>query len=462
MKVAFCSSEVVPFSKTGGLADVCGSLPKNLAKEGCQVKIFMPFYKNINPENFYDGFATTRVTENLEVVFIRNDSYFFRDYLYTTPSGDYPDNLERFSFFCKKVFEVLKKIEFSADIFHTNDWQTSLVNIYLKILYKNDKFFKGAKSILTIHNLAYQGIFSKEKFSCLGIDEEYFSPSYLEFYGKINLLKGGIIFADMVNTVSPTYSRQIQTKEFGCGLESVLRQRKDRLWGVLNGIDVEIWNPCQDSFIYQRYSSSSIEEKYINKVKLREELGLRKDENIFLLGMVTRLAEQKGIDILIKALDKILEKYQLVVLGTGDEVYHQQLEKKAKNRGEVFSLNLKFDETLAHKIYAASDVFLLPSRFEPCGLSQMISYRYGTIPIVHHTGGLADTVKDYSRGGGGFVFKRYHPKALLEAIMRAEALFKSDRKEWISLMKKVMEYDFSWQKTAKDYIKMYEKCLSLD
>ncbi|RLD15231.1 MAG: glycogen synthase, partial [Caldiserica bacterium] len=310
--------------------------------------------------------------------------------------------------------------------------------------------------------LAYQGIFSKEKFSCLGIDEEYFSPSYLEFYGKINLLKGGIIFADMVNTVSPTYSRQIQTKEFGCGLESVLRQRKDRLWGVLNGIDVEIWNPCQDSFIYQRYSSSSIEEKYINKVKLREELGLRKDENIFLLGMVTRLAEQKGIDILIKALDKILEKYQLVVLGTGDEVYHQQLEKKAKNRGEVFSLNLKFDETLAHKIYAASDVFLLPSRFEPCGLSQMISYRYGTIPIVHHTGGLADTVKDYSRGGGGFVFKRYHPKALLEAIMRAEALFKSDRKEWISLMKKVMEYDFSWQKTAKDYIKMYEKCLSLD
>lgn len=460
MKIAFFSSEVFPFAKTGGLADVSGSLPKSLVKENCEVKIFMPFYKNIKPEKTYDEFAVTHLADNLEVIFIRNDEYFFRDHLYTTEKGDYPDNLERFSFFCKKIFDIIKKINFSPQIFHANDWQTSLVNIYLKILYKNDKFFKGAKSVLTIHNLAYQGIFPKEKFSVLGIDEKYFSPQYLEFYGKINLLKGGIVFSDMVNTVSPTYSRQIQTKEFGCGLEGVLREKSFRLWGILNGIDTEVWDPQKDNFIYKKYSKSSLKDKFVNKKELQKELGLKIGDDFFLLGIVTRLAEQKGIDILIKALDKILDKYQLVLLGTGDRVYHEVLEKKRKDREKVFSLNLKFDEVLAHKIYAGCDAFLLPSRFEPCGLSQMISYRYGTPPIVHHTGGLKDTVEDYSKGGGGFVFAEYHPSALMEAIEKAESVFK-DKQKWLSLLAKIMEYDFSWRKTAKEYIRMYKECLSL-
>ncbi|RKY38764.1 MAG: glycogen synthase, partial [Candidatus Omnitrophota bacterium] len=264
MKIAFFSSEVFPFAKTGGLADVSGALPLSLAEQGCKVKVFMPLYKNIKPEKVYDDYATSQLGKNIEIIFIKHDEYFLRDYLYTTPDGDYPDNLERFSFFCKKCFDILKRINFSPHIFHANDWQTSLVNIYLKILYKNDKFFNRSKSILTIHNLAYQGIFEKEKFSHLGISWDYFSLKYLEFYGKINILKGGIVFSDMVNTVSPTYAKQIQTPDYGCGLDGVLREKRERLLGILNGIDYKVWNPSRDEFIYKKYSWRTLEGKWEN------------------------------------------------------------------------------------------------------------------------------------------------------------------------------------------------------
>lgn len=460
MKVAFFSSEVFPFAKTGGLADVSGTLPLALAKEGCTVKVFMPLYKDITPQKVYDEYGITPLGKNAEIIFVKNDNYFFREHLYGALSGDYPDNLERFSFFCAKSLELLKKLKFSPDIIHANDWQAALLNIYLKILHKNDTFYKRTKTVLTIHNLAYQGIFEKEKFPLLTINWDYFSYKYLEYYGKINLLKGGIVFSDMVNTVSPTYAKQIQTPEYGCGLDGVLRGKREYLCGILNAIDYNVWSPAKDTYIYKSYSSSTLEDKYVNKRKFQKEMGLKVSKTAFLLGMVSRLAEQKGIDIFSKALNTILKKFQVVILGFGDQRYHKILKKKADKYKNSFSLNLKFDETLAHKIYASVDAFLMPSRFEPCGLSQMISYKYGTVPIVQHTGGLIDTVTDYEQGGGGFVFTRYDYKDLADTIARAAQVYEQKDK-WVLLMRKITRYNFSWAKTAKDYIKMYERCQSM-
>ncbi len=460
MKIAFFSSEVFPFAKTGGLADVSGALPLALAKAGCKVKIFMPWYKKIKPEKEGDGYGLLSLGKDIEAVFIKNDEYYLRDNLYGTSAGDYPDNLERFSFYCRKSLELLKKMKFSPDIAHANDWQAALINIYLKILYKNDTFYKRTKTVLTIHNLAYQGLFEKEKFPLLGISPDYFSQEYLEFYGKINLLKGGIVFSDMVNTVSPTYARQIQTHEYGCGLDGVLRGKGKHLCGIINAIDYNVWSPAKDKLIYNTYSDSSLEDKYANKKQFQKEMGLKVSKKTFLLGMVSRLAEQKGVDILSQALDRLLKKYQVVILGTGDEHYHKLLTRKAKKYKDSFSLNLKFDEGLAHRIYAASDAFLMPSRFEPCGLSQMISYKYATVPIVQHTGGLVDSVTDYEDKGGGFVFSSYSAKALEETIDRAAAVY-SDRDAWTALMHKISKYSFSWTKTAKEYIRMYETCQSM-
>ncbi|MEM7816563.1 MAG: glycogen/starch synthase [Candidatus Aenigmatarchaeota archaeon] len=459
MKVAFCSSEVFPFAKTGGLADVSGALPLALAKQKCQVKVFMPLYKNIKPQKVFGEFGLTK-EKNVEFIFIKNDNFFMRDALYGTPQGDYPDNLERFSFFCRQVLEILKKLNFSPDIIHSNDWQASLVNIYLKTLYKNDNFFKNTKCLLTIHNLAYQGLFDVEKYPIIGLGWEYFNMHCLEFYGKVNLLKGGIVFSDMINTVSPTYAKQIQTPDYGCGLDGVLREKRDRLVGILNAIDYSVWDPKIDKLIYKNYSPLDLENKYENKIKFQKELGLKVDKNILFLGMVSRLAEQKGIDILSEALPQILKKYQVVILGFGDEKYHTILKKLTTKFKKNFSLNLKFDEVLAHKIYAGCDCFLMPSKFEPCGLSQMISYKYATVPIVHHTGGLADTVIDVNEDGGGFVFHNYDPQDLIFTVERAQGLF-LQKKLWQNLLKKITKYNFSWEVTASKYIEIYKKCQSL-
>jgi starch synthase len=281
----------------------------------------------------------------------------------------------------------------------------------------------------------------------------------LEFYGKINLLKGGIVFSDMVNTVSPTYAKQIQTPDYGCGLDGVLREKRENLCGILNAIDYKIWNPKIDTYIYKNYSSQSVEDKYANKRKFQKEMGLNISKNVLLLGMVSRLAEQKGIDILSSALDYLLKKYQVVILGVGDEKYHKILKKKVAKFKKSFSLNLKFDEALAHRIYASCDCFLMPSRFEPCGLSQMISYKYATVPIVHHTGGLVDTVIDVTQGGGGFVFYNYTHKDLISAVERAEDVYRN-KEDWIKLIKKITRYNFSWENTASRYIDMYKRVLN--
>jgi len=459
MKIAFCSSEVFPYAKTGGLADVSGALPFALAKEGCEVKVFMPFYKNIKPQEVNNEYGYTKQDE-VEFYFIKHDSYFGRDGLYGNSKGDYPDNLERFSFYCRKVLELLPKLDFSPDIIHCNDWQASLVNIYLKIIYGADEFYRNTRSVLTIHNLAYQGLFKKEKYPLLGIPGEYFNFRYLEFYNKINLLKGGIVFSDMVNTVSPTYAKQIQTPDYGAGLDVVLREKREHLCGILNAIDYKVWNPKTDEHIYKRYGEDSLGDKQVNKIKFQKELGLDVGKSKLFLGMVSRLAEQKGVDILSEAMDYILKKCQVVILGTGDQKYHKILKSKASKNKKSFSLHLKFDEKLAHRIYASCDGFLLPSRFEPCGLSQMISYKYATVPVVHHTGGLKDTVHDYSDSGGGFVFSHYSSDDLIYAIDKTERVFE-DKKEWEKLLKKISLYNFSWEVAARNYIEMYRRCLSL-
>jgi len=453
MNIVICSSEVFPFAKTGGLADVTGALSIALGKLKNEVKVFMPLYKNIKPDKLYDDYGLTK-EGNVEFIFIKNDVFFYRDGLYGTSSGDYSDNLERFCFFSKKVLEIIKRINFKPDIVHSHDWQAAPVIIYLKTIYKDDEFYKNAKTILTIHNLAYQGIFNKEKYEVIGISWDYFNMHCLEFYDKVNLLKGGIVFADAINTVSPNYAKQIQTPQYGCGLDGVLRERANRLFGILNAIDYSVWDPKIDNLIYKKYSPENLEDKYINKKKLQSDLGLLVDKNKFLLGMVSRLAEQKGIDIISNNLEELAKNYQLVILGVGDERYHQILKKFSKKFKKSFSLNLKFDETLAHRIYAGCDAFLLPSRFEPCGLSQMISYKYATVPIVHHTGGLADTVVDYEEEGGGFVFKEYSTFDFLLAVERAYKVFKK-KKEWLNLLKKITKYNFSWDVSAKQYIKLY-------
>jgi len=456
MKVAFCSSEVFPYAKTGGLGDVSAALPEDLVKAGVEVKVFMPLHKGIEPQEMHDRFGITKQGP-IEVFFIKNDDYFLRDSIYVGDDGhDYPDSLERFSFYSKEVLEVLKKIDYCPDIIHSNDWQTALVNVYLKTLYKDDTFFKNTKCILTIHNFAYQGLSVKEKFPLLGISDKFFDKEYFEFHGKVNLLKGGIIFSDIVTTVSPTYAKQIQTREFGCGLEGVLRKKGKNLIGILNAIDYTIWNPATDDLIYKKYSPETLESKAINKTNLQRQLGLREDKDILFIGMVSRLAEQKGIDILSQAIDKIVSKCQLVILGVGEPRYHRILEKKAAKFKGSFSLALKFDEALAHKIYAGVDVFLLPSRFEPCGLSQMISYKYATLPLANHTGGLVDTVVDVSSGGGGFLFNNYDSSDLLSAVEEAQEVF-SNKSRWQTILEKVTKFDFSWEVAAAKYIEVYRK-----
>lgn len=459
MKIAICASEVVPFAKTGGLADVAGALPLALGELGQDVIVVMPGYKEIQNscltagrQKLKEGVSYSIISKNIKVYFIENDKYFNRDGLYGDKSGDYKDNLDRFSYYCRRTLDLLKEINFKPDIIHVHDWQAALVLVYLKTLYKKDPLYKNTGTILTIHNIGYQGLFAKEEFPKMGLDWSLFNIEILEFYGKINILKGGIVFSDIINTVSPTYSKEIQTKEFGFGLEGVLSKRKQSVFGVLNGLDYSIWNPETDKLIVKNYSSLNLQDKYKNKEELQRICKLPIKMDIPLLGIVSRLAEQKGFDILASSIEAICKMdLQLVILGTGDLKYHIILEDLAKKFPKVISLHLKFDNPLAHKIYAGSDIFLMPSKYEPCGLGQMISLRYGTLPLVFKTGGLADTVtKD-----NGFVFDKYRKEDLIKTVEKAIQTFKN-KKIWLELIQRAMQYNFSWQESAKQYLKLYE------
>ncbi len=477
MKIAIASPEVFPFAKTGGLADVAGALPKALAKLGEEVSVVMPLYKIIDRKKYEirdtgktayammdDKKVEARIHEGglpggVKVWFLEVPEYYGRDHLYMTKTGDDPDNAERFIYFSKVMPEALKAVGFRPDVIQLNDWQTALVPLYLKTRYRDDPFFQNTATLFTVHNLGYQGLFWSVDMHWTGLGWEYFTPEGLEFYGKLNVMKAGLIYSDIVNTVSKTYSREIQTPDYGYGLDGVLRNRAEDLYGIVNGIDYDEWDPETDKNIYKNYGAGDLRGKHANKKELKAELGLATG-NQPLFGIISRLADQKGLDILSEAIDGILKLgAQFILLGTGDEKYHKLFSALASARPRQVSATLGFDVKLANRIYAASDVFLMPSLYEPCGLGQLISLRYGTIPLVRKTGGLADTVKNYSPRTGkgtGFVFSDYSAKALMKAVRAALDAY-GERPLWKELVVRAMEEDNSWDNSAKEYIKLYKK-----
>lgn len=458
MKIAICASEVVPFAKTGGLADVAGALPLALEREKQDVIIIMPRYKAVDSSKFKlkklnDGTSWTTLGDNIKVYFIENDKYFNRDGLYQDKNADHKDNLERFAYYSRAALELLKQINFKADIIHCHDWQAALIPVYLKNLYLDDPFFKNICTVLTIHNIGYQGVFPKDDFAKLGLDWSLFNIEGLEFYGQVNILKGGIEFSDLINTVSPTYAKEIQDKEFAFGLEGLLNKRRDSIFGILNGLDYDIWDPGKDKFIAHKYSIDTLDQKVKDKADLQSICRLPVNKALPLFGIVSRLAGQKGFDILAEGIDEICKmKIQMVVLGTGELVYHEIFQEMAAKYPNVISLNLKFDDSLAHKIYAGSDLFLMPSRYEPCGLGQLISLRYGSIPLVFKTGGLADTVNS----ANGFVFDNYNELDLVKTVKKAVAAFKN-KASWLAQVARAMKCDFSWKSSAQKYLDLYAK-----
>ncbi len=462
MKVVFCASEVVPFAKTGGLADVCGALPSALAAEGAEVTVVLPAYRctrasgvpvtRLDPE-----VSTARLGEAVEVLLIENDAFFDRDGLYGEAGGDYPDNLERFQFFCSRTLEVLARLNIRPDILHCHDWQTALIPVYLRTRLRGDPFYEATRSVLSIHNLAFQGIFPRERYDVIGLDRRHLSADGFEFHGRINLLKAGMLFADVLTTVSPTYAEEIQTPEFGCGLDDVARRRSAVLTGILNGIDEEIWNPSLDRWIV-RYTPEKPEGKIRNKILLQKHGGLPVQEDLPLFGFVGRLTHQKGLDILREAWGGMAEEaMQTIVLGVGDPTYHDFLKEAERRSPERLKAHLTFDEPLAHRIYAGADFLIMPSVFEPCGLSQMIALKYGTIPIVRRTGGLADTVRPFREGGNGIVFSEASAAAFLAAVREALELY-ADEPYFHLVRERAFAYDASWTSSARQYLGVYEQC----
>jgi starch synthase len=455
IKVLCCASEVAPFEKTGGLADVAGSLPAALGELGVETLLLMPKYRGV-------ALREKKLSENVRARFIENEAFYNRAGLYGNDRGDYPDNLQRFSFFCRQALDAAKAEGFRPDIVHAHDWQTALLPVLLKDQRRSDPFFKGTRSVLTVHNLAYQGLFPHKQWGLLGLEPSLYSIDGFEFYGKINLLKAGLLFADVLTTVSPTYAREIQTREFGFGLEGVVKKRSRDLHGVLNGIDKTLWDPAKDKRIPVNYSAADLSGKRKCKTELQKQLGLAVDPDVPLFAMVTRLAEQKGLDLLSEAADAFLSKdVQFVLLGEGDKVYHTTFRNIGKRYTKTSKVLLGFDAMKAHGIYAGADFFLMPSYFEPCGLGQMISMRYGALPIVRNVGGLADTVTDvdaHPEKGNGFVFDQQTPSRLLAAVERSKKIF-SDKKRLESVQKRAMRLDFSWDASAKKYLKIYEDLL---
>lgn len=472
-KILFVTSEMYPFIKTGGLADVSSSLPKALATLRQEVRVIMPNYhglKLVETPNIIALFRMGRHTLQLlettllhssVIVWLVDCPEFFgaEGNPYVDAAGNsYPNNAERFALFCRAAIEVAMnrvQLNWKADVVHCNDWQTGLVPALLSLEYQ------CPPTVFTIHNLAYQGLFTGLTAAMLPLPSQLLSPDGLEFHGMISFIKGGIVYADKITTVSPTYAQEIQTAELGYGLEGLLIHRNADLIGIINGVDGD-WNTETDTRIAKNYSSSSLGDKVINKIALQTQLHLPIDENVFVLGLISRLVEQKGIDMLLDCLPELLTlPVQIVILGSGDKDFEQQLQQFASAYPHKMSLTLGYSENLAHQIEAGADVFLMPSRFEPCGLNQMYSQCYGTLPIVRNTGGLADTVVDAlpetlaNRTATGFVFNDAHAGTFLEAIKRATLLY-SFPEVWQQLQKNAMSRDFSWQNSAAQYLALYE------
>ena len=475
IKVLFAASEIDPFAKTGGLADVAASLPKALKGIGQDVRVIMPKYRNI-PQEYSErmekvGYIYVNISWKNEYCgilklehggvtcyFLDNEHYFGRDGYY-----GYDDEAERFAFFSKALIEVLPVIGFKPDIIHCNDWQTGVVSLLLKAKYMGVDFYRNMKTVCTVHNLKYQGIFPKEVLGeLLGLGWEYFTPDGIEFYDNINYLKAGLVYSDIITTVSRTYAEEIKTDFFGERLNNVLNRRSEHLYGILNGIDMQTNNPETDARIIANYSENNIEGKYINKQMLQKTLGLQERIDIPVVSIISRMVDQKGFDLIAHVIEDILNlDIQFVVLGAGEHRYEQMFKYYQGKYPDKISVNLKYDALLSQRIYAGSDIFLMPSLFEPCGLSQMFSLRYGTIPVVRETGGLKDTIRPYNEvthEGNGFTFFRYNAHDMLYVIKEAIHYY-HHRSVWTKLVHNGMKIDFSWEKSAREYLDLYNKLI---
>jgi starch synthase len=481
LRVLFVTPEAVPFAKTGGLADVAGALPKFLQASGCELKVVMPYYRMVKESGHpvqYQGetievplgdevlkadIYESQLNQDLPVYFIGRDEFFDREYLYSTPKGDYFDNAERFIFFSKAALLFCQRMGYSPQIIHHHEWQTGLIPAYLKSIYRNDPLFSRTGVVFTIHNIAYQGLFRKGKFLLTGLPTEMYNPEGIEFWERINFMKAGIVYADVINTVSRKYSEEIQTPEYGYGLEGILRKRKPDLYGILNGVDYQEWDPSHDPYLVAHYNLKDISGKRECKRDLLKEFQLPPSLlNSPLLGVISRLADQKGFDLLAEILEELFSlDIGFVLLGTGEQKYHDLFTEVARKYPQKAGIRIAYDDRLAHKIEAGSDIFLMPSKYEPCGLNQIYSLKYGTIPVVRATGGLDDTIVNYSPAtgkGNGFKFIHYDAKEFLNQIKVAIGFY-SQPEHWTQLLHNAMSEDFSWQRSAEAYLQLYRKTL---
>ncbi len=478
-KVLFVASEAVPFSKTGGLADVAGALPRALKRLGCDVQVVLPFYRStresgiafepclqdvpveVEGEDLPAAVLRAEMEDGVPCWFVRRDELYDRAYLYGTPEGEYPDNALRFVYFCKSAFSLCESLAYAPDILHCHDWQTALAPAYLRHLYSGSSLFRRTRSLLTVHNLAYQGVFPAADFPKTGLAEAFFSVDGIEFWGKMNFLKAGLLTARLLNTVSPSYSREILTEEMGCGLEGVLAGRREDLFGILNGADYDEWDPGRDPHLPCRYGIDSLEGKQACKAALLEETGIGAGETgAPLFGMISRLASQKGVDLLVEGLPEMMGMgVNFILLGEGEAVYRDRLDELCRAFPGRFVFRCGFDTPLAHRIQGGIDFLLMPSRYEPCGLNQIYGMRYGTLPVVRATGGLKDTVREYSastREGTGFLFDAYASHAMLRAVDKAVRLYR-DGGHLLHARRNCMKESFSWDRAAKAYLGLYER-----
>lgn len=492
MNIVYLTTEATPFAKTGGLADVCGTLPSRVAALGHRTAVIMPAFRSIyragipiqstdmsfavpmEPRKLVGGrLLQSRLPDSdVPVWFIDQPQYFDRESLYGTDGGDYPDNAERFAFFCRAAIQAISRIGWKFDIVHCNDWQTGLVPALIAADRSAEPWMTRAVTVMTIHNLAYQGHFPRQAFRWTGLDWRHFNQDEFEYYDHLNFLKTGIVTADRVTTVSPRYADEIRTPEQGCGLDGVLRGVGDRVQGIMNGIDENSWDPAIDPFLEASYNPDTWREgKLANKLHLQGRFGLATDEDVPMIGLIGRFAGQKGWDLIIEVLRRHLGQgrpTQWVVLGSGDAGIEQELQELQELHPKQFGLYVGFSDELAHRIEAGADLFVMPSRYEPCGLNQLYSLRYGTVPVVTPTGGLADTVVDCTpetiREGTatGFHLGGYSPQKLDEAIGRALRIRYHEPKIWEKLIRTGMSQDWSWRKSAAQYVDLYEKSWSLN
>jgi len=476
MKVLLASAEVVPFAKVGGLADVAGSLPKALAQLDIDIRVIMPKYQAVAeaaldmwravpscPVPMAYGMSGCALDESrlpgseVPIYFVEHHGYFSRPYVYGPPGCAYPDNLERLTFFCRAIWAAMEPLNWQPDVIHLNDWHTSLVSVYLK-----QPAASGPRTVLTAHNLgsAYQGTFPAKLLAVTGLASGDPGVNDMLHDGQLNLARAGLACADMVNTVSEKYAQEIETPEFGPNICDLVEARRKDVWGILNGIDYNVWNPATDEAIAAHFSADDVSGKAQCKQALQKQMGLPVDPDIPLIGMVTRLDAQKGLDILAEVLPRI-QGAQLVVLGTGDQLYENMLRQAAASQENVAAI-IDFNGELARQIYAGADMFLMPSRYEPCGLGQMIALAYGTVPIVRATGGLHDSIQERGVRGrpqNGYKFEDYSAEALLDAINRAVDTFTRHPKRWRKIVSNALAYDFSWDRSAKKYQQLYQAAL---